>query len=38
MSDLYNKEPATHAHPKYQFRNGFKITPILYKTKCIEVY
>ena len=26
MTDLYNKEPATPAHPKYQFRNGFKIT------------
>lgn len=38
MTDLHNKEPATHAHPKYQSRSGFKITQILYKKKCFEGY
>lgn len=38
MTEFYNTEAASHAHPKYQFRNGFKITQVLYKTKCFEVY
>lgn len=38
MTGFYNKEPATCAHSKYQFRNGFEITQTLYNTECFEVY